>query len=597
MRSAVLMAGILCVAGLIAAAQEESVDDYIGGQVCASCHPSIASTYREVGMARTFRPIADVPVIEDWTTNNRYFHEPSNQHFLMTSRDGKFYQKRYQLDDEGAEINDLELEIQYAIGSGFKERDYIAHLPGGELVQFPIVWYTEEARWSIAPGYDHADHDGFRRRINYRCVFCHAAYPRLDSHRGRYEAQTSLFPSDVAVGVDCERCHGPAGLHVRRASEGATGVDLRDSIVNPARLERDREMDVCLQCHLETTSAPLPNSILKVGRGVFSFSPGESLTDYAAFFDFPKGVGHDDDFNIVHQGYQLVRSACYRNSEMTCTTCHDPHRSPENSREFFKSRCLSCHELESCSLDSPARASNGDDCVACHMPQRRTDDIVHVTMTDHYIQRVAPPTPLAPIEEKDNRGYSGDLAFYLPRQEEDLYLGMGLVRGPDMQRGVRLIEEALGENESTTVEPYFSLASAYGELGRTDEAIEIYLKVIELDPGYAEAYYNLGLVHLGASRFPEALELFDEAIRLQPNRADNYVVAGVAEAQLGRDGVARARYLTALDLDPLNTVALNNLGVLDLQAGNGEQAAAHFERVLQISPTDETAIRMLELLR
>ena len=231
------------------------------------------------------------------------------------------------------------------------------------------------------------------------------------------------------------------------------------------------------------------------------------------------------------------------------------------------------------------------------MPQRRTDDIVHVTMTDHYIQRFAPPTPLAPIEEKDNQGYSGDLAFYLPRQEEDLYLGMGLVRGPDMQRGVRLLEEALEENESTTVEPYFSLASAYGELGRTDEAIEIYLKVIELDPGYAEAYYNLGLVHLGASRFSQALELFDEAIRLQPNRADNYVVAGVAEAQLGRDGLARARYLTALDLDPLNTVALNNLGVLDLQAGNGEQAAAHFERVLQISPTDETALRMLERLR
>ncbi len=218
MRSAVLMAGILCLAGLIAASQEQPVDGYIGGEVCAACHPSIASTYREVGMARTFRSITDVPVIEDWTTDNHYFHEPSNQHFLMTSRDGKFYQKRYQLDEEGAEINDLELEIQYAIGSGFKERDYIAHLPGGELVQFPIVWYTEEARWSIAPGYDHADHDGFRRRINYRCVFCHAAYPKLDSNQGRYEAQTSLFPSDVAVGVDCERCHGPAGLHAPRAS-------------------------------------------------------------------------------------------------------------------------------------------------------------------------------------------------------------------------------------------------------------------------------------------------------------------------------------------------------------------------------------------
>lgn len=597
MRSAVLIMGILSLAGLFGAARQQTSDNYVGGESCAACHPSIASAYREVGMARTFSSIADVPVIEDWTTNNRYFHEPSNQHFLMTSRAGKFYQKRYQLDEAGAEVNALEVEIHYAIGSGFKERDYLAHLPGGELVQFPIVWYADEARWSIAPGYDHADHDGFRRRINYRCVFCHAAYPEMDSNQGRYEAQTSLFPSDVAVGVDCERCHGPAGLHVESASRGAPEAEIRDSIVNPARLDRGRAMDVCLQCHLETTSVPLPNSTLKLGRGMFSFRPGESLTDYAAYFDFPKGAGHDDDFNIVHQGYQLVRSACYLNSEMTCTSCHDPHRTPEDPPEFFRSRCLSCHELDSCSQDAEQRASNGDDCVACHMPERRTDDIVNVTMTDHYIQRFSPPAPLAPIQEKDNRGYRGDLAFYLPEPEQDLYLGLGLVRGPDIERGVRLIEEAITAKSPTTAEPYFSLASAYRELGRLDDSIANYMKAIEVDPDYAEAYYNLGLVHLGNGKTSEALELLEEAIRLQPNRADNHVVAGVADAQLGRIGLARARYLKALELDPLNTVALNNLGVLDLQAGNIEQGMDYFERVLRISPNDDTATRILDRLR
>ena len=325
--------------------------------------------------------------------------------------DGSFFQKRYQLDGDGREINAFEMEIDYAVGFGFKERDYATQLPGGELVQMPVVWYRDEGVWSIAPEYDHPNHDGFRRRLNYRCMFCHAAYPRLGGGQGRYETQTPLFEPGVSTGVDCERCHGPGSIHVRRASSGAPDADTRESIVNPSRLDRDREMDVCLQCHLETASAPLPNSTLKVGRGMFSFRPGEKLTDYAAYFDFPPDVGHDDDFNIVHQGYQLVRSACFKGSEMTCVTCHDPHRTPEDPVTFFKARCMECHDDRSCVLEQVDRtAANDDNCMSCHMPQRRTDDIVRVVMTDHYIQRFAPEDALAPIEEKDNRCYSGDLA-------------------------------------------------------------------------------------------------------------------------------------------------------------------------------------------
>ena len=600
MRLLVGAAALLSVSVIWLTGQAPRFDaGYVGAEACYACHAAISESYATVGMARTFEPVDAVRPIEDWTVNNRYYHPPSDQHFLMTSRDGRYYQKRYQLDPNGNETNALEIEIHYALGSGYKERDYIARLPGGELVQMPVVWYSDEAEWSIAPGYDHADHDGFSRRINYRCVFCHAAYPDLEPGQGRYEAQTAFFGADAARGVDCERCHGPGSLHVDGAATGASTEEIRGSIVNPSRLDRDRQMAVCLQCHLETTSVPLPNSTLKLGNGMFSFRPGERLTDYAAYFDFPKGVGRDDDFNIVHQGYQLVRSACFRNSEMTCVTCHDPHRTPEDPKVYFKARCLECHENEtSCSLDADRRAiANGNDCTACHMPQRRTDDIVHVVMTDHYIQRFAPPDPLAPIEEQDYRGYSGDLVFYLPEEDEDLYMGIGLIRGPDTQRGVGLLERAIEREPTTTAEPYFYLGVGYGELGRSQQSIENYRRAIEIDPAYAEAHYNLGLLHLKDRRFGRALELFEEAIRLQPNGADNHVVAGVAYGQLDRPESARAAYLKALELDPFNTVALSNLGTMNLQSGNLEGAASYFRRVLGIRPNHALAQRMLEQLR
>ena len=39
-------------------------------------------------------------------------------------------------------------------------------------------------------------------------------------------------------------------------------------------------MEVCTQCHLETTSAPLPNAIRRFDRGPFSYRPGEPLSAF-----------------------------------------------------------------------------------------------------------------------------------------------------------------------------------------------------------------------------------------------------------------------------------------------------------------------------
>src|SRR5262249_2532464 len=147
----------------------------------------------------------------------------------------------------------------------------------------------------------------------------------------RSETQISLFPVEMPSGIGCERCHGPGQQHV--------GSPSAANIVNPSRLDRKLQMDTCLQCHLETTSVSLPNSVLKLGRGIFSFRPGERLEDYAAYFDFPAKAGHDDDFNIVHQGYRLRKSLCYAKSSMTCLTCHDPHSVAASPGSFYNSKC------------------------------------------------------------------------------------------------------------------------------------------------------------------------------------------------------------------------------------------------------------------
>ena len=66
----------------------------------------------------------------------------------------------------------------------------------------------------------------------------------------------------------------------------------------------------------------------------------------------------------------------------------DPHQSyrTENSTAHYVAVCQGCHQ----SVVHKASLPAGTNCLSCHMPKRRTDDVVHVVMTDHYIQRVKP---------------------------------------------------------------------------------------------------------------------------------------------------------------------------------------------------------------
>jgi hypothetical protein len=107
----------------------------------------------------------------------------------------------------------------------------------------------------------------------------------------------------------------------------------------------------------------LPGAIRRYDRGPFSYRPGQPLGDYAFYFDHAPGRGRDDDVEVAHAAYRLRKSACFRMSQMTCTTCHNPHDAAKVSAAV----CAKCH-------GGAHPAGGGPDCISCHMPQRRTED-------------------------------------------------------------------------------------------------------------------------------------------------------------------------------------------------------------------------------
>ena len=146
---------------------------------------------------------------------------------------------------------------------------------------------------------------------------------------------------------------------------------IRRAIVNPARLSRERQLDVCMQCHLETTSRPLPNVVARFEHGPFDYRPGQPLTDYFLFFDRRTASAKNENFEIAHAAYRLRKSKCFQASQMTCATCHNPHDVPrgQDAAARYNAACRKCHAAA-----HRAGVPGGGNCASCHMPRRRTTD-------------------------------------------------------------------------------------------------------------------------------------------------------------------------------------------------------------------------------
>ena len=363
--------------------------DYVPDSACASCHQTKYASYQGVGMAQSMRrPRADV-LIEDFR-NARFFHKPSQSWFEMVWKDGQLLFRRWQVDSAGHRINEIQQQVDWIVGSGHRSRVYLYRTPSGGLFQLPVAWYSQEKAWGIAPGYDRADHDGITRSARRECLFCHNAYPDVDAD-SHFSPQR--FPAAMPEGTGCQRCHGPGAKHVDAAMAGDGNAAVRAAIVNPARLPPALRDSVCFQCHLQPAVAMIGPR--RFERGDFSFRPGEALSDYMLHVDIDEpGRPREQRFEINHHAYRLRQSLCYIKGGITCSTCHDPHQPLKKDPRLANvvSICLGCHK----------RHTPSNDCVRCHMPPRRAQDVVHVVMTDHRIQRRPPPNLTAPLAEHES---------------------------------------------------------------------------------------------------------------------------------------------------------------------------------------------------
>jgi predicted CXXCH cytochrome family protein len=574
-------------------ASDGAAPGYLADAACAQCHPAIARSYAEVGMARSFAPAAGTRAMA--FDGSRYAHAASGLDYRLQRRGDELWFAQSAKAADGSTLS-LELRVDWVLGSGNRAQSFLHHTEAGELYQLPVTWYSESGALAMSPGYEAGDHPGVERRVRRQCMFCHNAYPEVALGSDRAD-QPDLFPRRLPAGVGCQRCHGPGAEHVRVVLTGKGLERIHAAIVNPSRLAWPERNDVCFQCHLLPAVEVV--GARRIDRADYSFRPGEPLRDYLLHVDIDEaGRPRDQRFQINHHAYRLLQSACYIESkaQMGCVSCHDPHvrRVGAVATGWYRDRCLACHQdLErrhGLAAADAITAGDQRDCAGCHMPKRRTQDVIEVTMTDHRIARgpfdrtalVAPLQPRAP-EVRDLQLLARPAAMSDPEAAAYRALialdnNIGGVDGaralarnlqrmpdPDASWWLQLARHqiALGQHteadasiarmdrptrESASARQLSALIDVAG--GRVDAGLRTLRRLSRRGQFQPELDYNLALLERRKRRLGAAIRALERVVEVRPLSAAGWLQLARTWTQDGDQASADRAYQRALSIRP-----------------------------------------------
>ncbi len=578
-----------------------AANQYVDAGLCATCHAEIANSFSKTGMGRSFYKPEPAKMPEAF--GKTFYHAASQTYLVMIERDGKYYQRRWQKGFDGSEINLDEKQVDFVMGSGNHGRTYLHMTDRGTIQQLPLSWYSEKGGyWAMSPGYDRPDYPGSTRTITYECMFCHNAYPAIPKGHDEVGARPE-FAKPVPNGIDCQRCHGPGQKHVQAASTPGVKPDqIRAAIVNPKRLSGDRELEVCMQCHLETTTAALPHDIRKFDRAPFSYVPGQPLGDFRLTFDRAGGMG--ERFEVAHGAYRMRESQCFLKSggKLRCTTCHDPHNIPrgDEATAHYNAVCLDCHSKAPGAgvtafkrMPTSAPHNSAANCIDCHMPKRRADDAVNMVMTDHLIRSRQPAGDLieakAELPESATPPYRGEVVSYYPANlppSATLYGALAqILEHSNMKAGLPRLQSLLEKSPPQRGEYYADLAEGLAASGESAKAMRYFEQAVQHSPESAIILRKLGSAQMEAGQLAKSESTLRRVVSMAPDDAGAWGMLGQVLWREGRNTEAATALRQGISLDSELPEIHNSLGSILLAAGSDQSAEREFREAMRIQPS------------
>jgi tetratricopeptide (TPR) repeat protein len=528
--------------------------DFTGSRACASCHRSQYERQSQSNHAYSLRPIFQTRLPELLTERT------------VAERSGLEYSYQVQGDGllvtatgSGSRVSAL---LQWAFGAGAQGFTLVGRLPLG-FFEHRVSWYTERGVPGVTFGHKLSSTTPLGEIQSadtiYRCFNCHATNVKPGPNVSTMEA-----------GVNCERCHGAGGTHVRERSA--------KSIFNAGRFAARESVAMCGECH--------------------------RMPDPAKGSPRPE---EQDPLSVRFAPIGLMASECYRSSgRLSCVTCHDPHDNAKRDDSFYTARCASCHAGTEKTIVACGRAG-GQNCIPCHM--ERTRPAPELKFIDHRIRVLNDPVrDVTRAQAELDRNPRSEAAYlklgqifltwntYTPALEvfEEaaalfpdsviVALGRGLAR-----KGLKQYDEAerdflecLGKDAKLAV-AFDALASMYVQTFRYEDAERVSRQFIASDARDYRGYYYLAAALEGAKRDPAAaLEYLRQSTERNPGFAAAYALAGKVMTAQDRTEEAIVQLKRATQLRPDYSPAHLYLANAYRKAGRDAEAVREFQTVREL---------------
>jgi hypothetical protein len=327
---------------------------YAGAESCKQCHAKIADSYLQNPHQQTSREISDEHGLDRPLLHLAVYNFDQHLKLAVEKRGDGMYQVAYL---DGKETAARRFDI--VIGAGEKAYTF-GTWQGNQLRQLPLSYFKAVESWANSPGFP-ADKIYLDRPIGKRCLECHSSFAEVTQiPDGSLKVREELKKSSVVFGIDCERCHGPAGKHVEFHIDHPQ-EKAGKFIAVYKQLSRQQRTDACAVCHSGTDT--------EVQKSIFSFKPGDDLRDY--HFTATGTIARKEPDVHGNQTGLLAKSKCYIQSKtMDCNTCHQTHEDLKGSLTMYSKKCLNCHQTIKHSTATLSNAMVKTNCIDCHMPKQ-----------------------------------------------------------------------------------------------------------------------------------------------------------------------------------------------------------------------------------
>lgn len=329
------LAAYLCAISGASYAQE-----YVGSATCEECHETEYKEQAGSRMAHALRRIDGSPIAEAMLKEG---HSPDKRMTYKQGADGIIVREKGFSDT---------VTLKWAFGTG--QGTTAVGLLDGQYIAHRFSYYSRLK--GLAVTFGHPAHPtspivelGVLQdsRTIFQCFNCHGTNAQMGPNG---PVLTQYMP-----GVQCERCHGPGGAHVKAAKVGEPPQQIRSTILNPGRFSPKALIEFCGQCH----RLPKPD----MGTRPELVNP----------------------ISVRFAPIGLLASRCFRfGHKISCLTCHNPHENPAPRTDLsYTRKCLMCHASDS-APEKLCRRKEKENCLPCHMKEASLGP--YLRFTDHRIR-------------------------------------------------------------------------------------------------------------------------------------------------------------------------------------------------------------------